>query len=190
MIDRAAVAMLLGGVLSLWIGLGMLMGRIRPESPRPASTLRVALGAAVGVALSAVGTVAPQPVYALVAGVAALTATAAIGARLQVAGGFGGPAYRLPRLTHSDTDAPGALSAPAAFAGALAALVVVGLAYRLGLLGPSDPGLVFLAALAAMLLECWFDGAFSRRAASRPLGAAAAAAIAGLLALLLAVALP
>lgn len=190
MIDGSAVATLTGGVLFLWIGLGLLMRRLEPEGPRPASALRVTLGCAVGLGLIALAPLVPQPAYALMAGVAALTTTAAIGARLRVAGHFGGPTYRLPALRPTDPGTPGSLSAAAAVVGALAAVVIVALAFGLRLLGPSDPGLVFLAAGLGMLLECWFDGAFSRRAASRPLGAAAAAAIAGLAALLLGIALP
>lgn len=188
--DGYTVATLLGGVLSLWAMAGLLTNRVRTRGSRPASALRLSLGAAVGLSLIALATRAPQPVYAMIAGVAALTATAAIGVKLQVADGFGGPAYRLPGLSRVEAGATGSLTAAAAFAGAIAALVTVALAYRLRLLGPSDPGLVFLAAYVGMLLESWFDGAFSRRAASRPLGAAAATALAGLLAMLLAIALP
>jgi len=188
--DGYNVATLLGAVLSLWVAAGLLTNRLGRRASRPASALRVSLGAAVGLALMALASWAPQPVYATIAGVAALTATAAIGVKLQVADGFGGPAYRLPGLSRAEAGAPGSLTAAAALAAALAAFASVTVAYRLRLLGPSDPGLVFLAACLGMLLESWFDGAFSRRAASRPLGAAAAVALAGLAAMLLAIALP
>jgi len=185
----SAVVFLLAGVLSLWIVARLFVLRADPTAATASGT-RLLAAAAVGVLLAIAGNATSSPQYAAAAGVAAIAAAAAIGVRLEVGRAYRAPAHAIPSLAHRPPGTPGTISAAAALTGAAAAFASAALAYRLRLLGPSDPALVALAAYLGMMFDCWLEGVWAGGSGRRAVAAVAAAIVAALIGTLLVVLLP
>ncbi len=166
----SAVAVVLGGLVALW-GCARLIvrvatdpGAIRPSSEAASQTVAAAL---VGVALALTAPATGQPMYWAAAAVAALSTAAAVGLAREIGSVFGEPAYALPTLSITATDAPGSISAAAGLAAAVGALATAALAFQVRMIGPSDAGLIAFAAFFAMLFERWLAGVWKPPAATR-----------------------
>ena len=180
----SAVVFLLAGVLSLWIVARLFV--LRADTPATAAGPRLLAAATVGGLLVVAGNATSMPLYAAAAGVAAIAAAAAIGVRLEIGRVYRAPAYAIPSLAHRPPGTPGAISAAAALTGAAAAFASAALAYRLRLLGPSDPALVALAAYLGMMFDCWLEP----KSSNRTVNAGAAAIVAAIIGTFLVVLLP
>ncbi len=170
----SALITLLAGVLALWITARLTAAwsrSVRRELGGAGSAVRLAGALAVGVALGILAPATSEPMYVAAAAVAAIATGAAIGLGLEIGAVFAEPAYALPGLRPLPTPTRGAISAEAAVAAAAAAALTASLAFGLRLLGPSDGGPVFLAALVGMLFERWLDGAWQPHGAARVLPA-------------------
>jgi uncharacterized membrane protein len=185
-----AVLLLLTGVLSLWALARLVAARLASGRPPAAALARMLAAATVGLLLTLVAALSTAPMYWLAAAVAAFATAAAIAVRLQFGTAFDGPAYAIPSLAHRAPGTPGALSAAAAVAGAGSAFAIATLAFRLRLLGPSDPALVSLAAYLGLLAECRLERSASGSRTRLALTAAVAAALAAIVAAALVVFLP
>jgi uncharacterized membrane protein len=190
MTTAAALVTVLFGVVALLLTARLLLRRHTLRSPRPAAGAAVPAAAIAGVVLALIGQVTTAPLYWAAAGVAAISTATAIALRFEVGAVFRIPAYTVPSLGRRPPGSPGAISAAAALAAAAGALATAALAYRVRLLGPSDPALVALAAYLGMLVDCRFEEAFGPRGLARAAGGAAAALLAALLAAALVVLLP
>ncbi len=157
----SSVAVVLGGLVVL-CGCARLIVRTAadPGALRPASgaTSQTAAAALVGVALALTAPAMGQPMYWAAAAVAALSTAAAVGLAREIGTAFGEPAYALPTLSITESDAPGSMSAAAALAAATGALATAALAFQVRMIGPSDAGLIAFAAFFAMLFERWLAG--------------------------------
>ncbi len=166
----SSVAVVLGGLVVLW-GCARLIVRkaTDPDAMRPSSgaASRTAGAALVGVALALTAPATEQPMYWAAAAVAALSTAAAVGLAGEIGSVFGEPAYALPTLSITASDAPGSISAAAGLAAAVGASATAALAFQVRMIGPSDAGLIALAAFFAMLFEHWLAGFWKPSAATR-----------------------
>lgn len=169
----SALATLLAGVLALWGIAHVVAGRAAASRPEPTLTrsdnpgTRLGAAAAVGVALYFLAPITPLPVYVVAASVAAISTAAAIGLGREIGAVFAAPAYAVPSLRVRPPSTRGCISGEAAVAAAAAAALTATLAFAVRLLGPSDGGPVFLAAMVGMLFERWLDGAWQPHGAAR-----------------------
>ncbi len=177
----SSVAVVLGGLVVLWGGARLIVRKATdPGAMRPASDAasQTAAAALVGVAIALMAPATGQPMYWAAASVAALSTAAAVGLAREIGCVFGEPAYALPTLSITASDAPGSISAAAGLAAAVGALATTALAFQARMIGPSDAGLIAFAAFFAMLFERWLAGIWKPSSAIR-LAPGALAALAG-----------
>lgn len=166
----SSVAVVLGGLVVL-CGCARLMVRkaADPNAIRPSSgaSSQATAAALVGVALALTAPATEQPMYWMAAAAAALSTAAAVGLALEIGTAFGEPAYALPTLSITVTDAPGSISAAAGLAAAVGAFATAAIAFQTRMIGPSDAGLITFAAFFAMLFERWLAGVWKSSPAAR-----------------------
>ena len=166
----SSAAVVLGGLVVLWGSARLIVrmatnpGAMRPSSDAASQTAAAAL---VGVALALTAAATEQPMYWAAAAVAAFSTAAAVGLAREIGSVFGEPAYALPTLSITASDAPGSISPAAGLAAAVGALATAALAFQVRMIGPSDAGLIAFAAFFAMLFEHWLVGVWKQSRVSR-----------------------